>query len=168
MYNSNPFTSFNYDTYIPDMEPEKTKIESFDDNKYENINGQKSLNNLKLSKNKRYIQRLEKFENNGYESDDVESNVTEYEPDDQSVYQRKYLNYLINNNNNHNNKHNNTRKISFFANESLDQYLYLFLIIILFFITMLQKNRIDHLNDLLAFKLANFSINSQPMTTNGL
>jgi hypothetical protein len=166
-FNNNPNNSFRYDVYVPDVETEPLYNAFNIDNmkekfnvspQYETINGQYSLDNLNVSNHSEYIKRLERLENNN--KDDNLFSTKNYDDDDDIKYQKQYLNYLVNNKRYKNNVNNNKNII----NKSID-YFYIFLIIILFIITLFQKNRIDNLNDLLSFKLNNI----QPIiSTKGL
>jgi ATP-dependent Zn protease len=156
-FNNNPNNSFRYDMYVPDIETEplynafnidnmKEKLEV--NQNYEEINGQYSLNNLNVSNHTDYIQRLERLENNNFDNQNSNNVFNPSKVD----YQQQYFNYLVNNNkykkNLQSEKYNKLYKL-------FDSYLYMFLIVILFIITMFQKNRIDTLNDLLSFKMNN-------------
>jgi len=172
-FNNNPNNSFRYDIYVPDIETEPLYNAFNVDNmkeklninpNFEAINGQYSLDNLNISNHGEYIKRLENLENNkfDYDSDDSDSVFKINKKYNDKYQQQQYFNYLVNNkkyNNKLKNKHNKLYKL-------FDSYLYIFLIIILFIITLFQKNRIDTLNDLLLFKINN--IQPQIISTTGL
>ena len=161
-FNNNPNNSFRYDMYVPDIETEplynafnidnmKEKLDVSPD--YEEINGQYSLNNLNVTNQDDYIKRLERLENNNFDNGGGNNGGGNNVFGKNNVdYQQQYFNYLVNNNkykkNVQSDKYNKIYKL-------FDSYLYIFLITILFIITLFQKNRIDTLNDLLSFKMNN-------------
>jgi len=153
MYNSNPLSSFRHDSYVPEfdsmplynafnidnMKEKLSNSNNTDTAKFASINGQYSLNNLNVANNEEYIKRLEKLENmtSNNDMDDVEL----FHNNNASHYDTNYINYLIS---------NKKQQQQSYA-QLYDKYMYIFLIIILFIITLFQKNRIQNLQDMLMY-----------------
>ena len=160
--------SFKYDTYTPVFadtplsNPYTTDNETFTNKKkFIPIDGQQSLEKLQFANGNKYLKRLERTEQaeqdeNFVNLDDLKINNKKEQFTNQPLDKNEqYLNYLIQKNL----KNINPVQINF-----QERYIYIVLIIILFVMTIVQKSRIQRLQDIMMLS----HVQNTPMSNIGL